>query len=173
MVFSHQSKTTTRQRQDNDKTKVEPVHSYDAFHTRHVGPDMSHGFNICLGVVLLWCENTITPSGGSKGGGGVWQGDHPPPWTCPDPENLCKVCVTGTDHPPPPGMLMTSHGQCPRGVCACECRSGGVCQFFVGWMMSRRQMSEGGGGACECSFTPPPPPPSGNPVSAPDTEWIF
>ena len=24
--------------QDNDKTNVEPVHSYDAFHTRHVGP---------------------------------------------------------------------------------------------------------------------------------------
>ena len=22
--------------QDNDKTNVEPVHSYDAFHTRHV-----------------------------------------------------------------------------------------------------------------------------------------
>ena len=33
MVFSHQCKTTTRQRQDNDKTNVEPVHSYDAFHT--------------------------------------------------------------------------------------------------------------------------------------------
>ena len=50
--------------QDNDKTNVEPVHSYDAFHTRS---DMSgvkgiigmHRFNICLGVVLLWCENTI------------------------------------------------------------------------------------------------------------------
>ena len=40
----------------------------------------------------------------------------PPPWTCPDTENLCKVCVTGTDHPPPLGMWMTSHGQCPRGV---------------------------------------------------------
>ena len=24
--------------QDDDKTNVEPVHSYDAFHTRHVGP---------------------------------------------------------------------------------------------------------------------------------------
>ena len=24
--------------QVNDKTNVEPVHSYDAFHTRHVGP---------------------------------------------------------------------------------------------------------------------------------------
>ena len=37
-----------------------------------------------------------------------------PPWTCPDTENLYKVCVTGTDHPPL-GMWMTSHGQCPRG----------------------------------------------------------
>ena len=50
--------------QDNDKTKVEPVHSYDAFHTRHVGPGVKgiigmHRFNICLVVVLLWCENTI------------------------------------------------------------------------------------------------------------------
>ena len=25
----------------------------------------------------------------------------PPLWTCPDTGNLCKVCVTGTDHPPP------------------------------------------------------------------------
>ena len=50
--------------QDNDKTKVEPVHSYDAFHTRHVGPGVKgiivmHRLNICLVVVLLWCENTI------------------------------------------------------------------------------------------------------------------
>ena len=50
--------------QDNDNTNVEPVHSYYAFHTRS---DMSgvtgivgmHRFNICLVVVLLWCENTI------------------------------------------------------------------------------------------------------------------
>ena len=64
MVFSHQSKTTTRQRQDNNKTNFEPVHSYDAFHTRFVGPGVKgiigmHRFNICLVVVLLWCENTI------------------------------------------------------------------------------------------------------------------
>ena len=46
MVFSQQSKT----RQDNDKTNVEPVHSYDAFHTRHAGPGVKgiigmHRFN--------------------------------------------------------------------------------------------------------------------------------
>ena len=50
--------------QDTDKTNVEPVHSYDAFHTRFVGPGVKgiigmYRFNICL-VVLLWCENTIT-----------------------------------------------------------------------------------------------------------------
>ena len=59
MVFSHQSKTTT-----TDKINVEPVHFYDAFHTWFVGPGMKgtlgmHRFNICLVVVLLWCENTI------------------------------------------------------------------------------------------------------------------
>ena len=65
-VFSHQSKTTTRQRQDN-KTNVEPVHSYDAFHTRHVGPGVKgiigmHRFNICLVVVLsLSCSGVKTP----------------------------------------------------------------------------------------------------------------
>ena len=53
--------------QDNDKTNVEPVHSYDAFHTRS---DMSgvkgiiemHRFNICLVVVLsLSCSGVKTP----------------------------------------------------------------------------------------------------------------
>ena len=54
--------------QDNDKTNVEPVHSYDAFHTRS---DVSgvkgiigmHRFNFCLVVVLLWCENTMRVKG--------------------------------------------------------------------------------------------------------------
>ena len=51
--------------QDNDKTNVEPVHSYEAFHTRSDKPGVKgitgmHRFNICLVVVLLWCENTIT-----------------------------------------------------------------------------------------------------------------
>ena len=50
--------------EQDDKTKVEPVHSYDAFHTRSDMAGMSgiigmHRFNFCL-VVLLWCENTIT-----------------------------------------------------------------------------------------------------------------
>ena len=52
--------------QDNDKTNVEPVHSYeyDAFHTMSDKPGVKgiiemHRFNSCLVVVLLWCENTI------------------------------------------------------------------------------------------------------------------
>ena len=58
--------TRARQRQGN-KTNIEPVHSYDAFHTRHVGPGVKgnivmHMFNISLVVVLLWCENTIRDS---------------------------------------------------------------------------------------------------------------
>ena len=50
--------------QDNDKTNVEPVHSYHAVHTRSDKPGVKgiigmHRFDICLVVVLLWCENTI------------------------------------------------------------------------------------------------------------------
>ena len=50
--------------QDDDKTNVEPVHSYDAFHTSRCPTGVNgiigmHRFNICLVVVLLWCENTI------------------------------------------------------------------------------------------------------------------
>ena len=51
----------------NGKTNVEPVHSYDAFHTRSDKPGVKgiigmHRFNICLVVVLLWCENTRRPT---------------------------------------------------------------------------------------------------------------
>ena len=56
--------TRARQWQDN-KTNVESVHSYEAFHTRSDKPGVKgiigmHRFNICLVVVLLWCENTIS-----------------------------------------------------------------------------------------------------------------
>ena len=53
--------------QDNDKTKVEPVHFYYAFHTRFVGPGVKgiiemHRFNICLVVVLsLSCSGVKAP----------------------------------------------------------------------------------------------------------------
>ena len=56
----------TRQRQDNDKTNVEPVHSYDAFHTRHAGPGVKgiigmHRFNSCLVVLSLSYSGVKTP----------------------------------------------------------------------------------------------------------------
>ena len=48
---------TPEQDNDNDKTNVEPVHFYDAFHTRSDKPGVKgiiemHRFNICLVVVL-------------------------------------------------------------------------------------------------------------------------
>ena len=58
--------------QDNDKTNVEPVHSYDAFHT---GPATTgvkgivgmHRFNICLVVVLsLSCSGATQHYSTSK-----------------------------------------------------------------------------------------------------------
>ena len=72
--------TRARQRQDNDKTNVEPVHSYDAFHTsrcrtwcerHHRNAQVQHlscrclvvvlSLSCrCLVVVLLWFENTNT-----------------------------------------------------------------------------------------------------------------
>ena len=57
----------TRQWQDNDKTNVERVHSYDAFHTVVAGRGVKgiigmHRFNICLVVVLsLSCSGVKTP----------------------------------------------------------------------------------------------------------------
>ena len=50
--------------QDNDKTNVEPVDFYYAFHTMSDKPGVKgiiemHRFNFCLVVVLLWCESTI------------------------------------------------------------------------------------------------------------------
>ena len=84
-----------------------------------------------------------------QGGGGLTvcvcdRGDYTPPPTCPDPENLCKVCVTGTDHPP--YLLGTCKGP--------NDQAGGVCQFFGGWMTSRGQCLRGG--VLMNVFTPPP-----------------
>ena len=59
--------TRARQRQDNDKTNVEPVHSYDAFHTRS---DMS-------GFIGPTCLISCRGAGGGaearvwRGGGGA------------------------------------------------------------------------------------------------------
>ena len=75
------------------------------------------------------------------GGGGGQGGSPPAPRTCPDPENLCRVCVTGADHQSPPtpfGMSMTSRGQSPckgEGVLVNIQGGGGVCVsiFWGGW----------------------------------------
>ena len=44
--------------QDNDKTNVEPVHSYDAFHSRHVGPGVK---GIIVGSSKLSSSLGLTP----------------------------------------------------------------------------------------------------------------
>ena len=58
MVFSHQSKTTTRQ------MLYLCIPLMPLIHTTHARPGVKgiigmHRFNICLVIVLLWCENTI------------------------------------------------------------------------------------------------------------------
>ena len=58
------------------------------------------------------------------------------------------------------GGWMTSRGQCPRGVCLWMFKSGGVFQFFGGRMTSRGQ----------CPRGLHPPPPSRNPLSAPEMD---
>ena len=69
----HECNGVFTREQDNDKTNVEPVHSYDAFHIRHVGPGVKgvigmHRFNICLVVVLLLsCSGVKTPLVGMSG----------------------------------------------------------------------------------------------------------
>ena len=110
---------------------------------------------------------------GIQGGGG-WQGWSPPPWTCPDTENLWKVCVTGTDHPPLEcGWRHTGNVQewgcfsifrraddvtrtmSKGGGCLWMSKSGGVFQFSGGRMTSRGQCPRGGG--CLWMSLPPPP----------------
>ena len=53
---------------------------------------MFYAVGITLWSATLYCDHKKDPSGG------------------------CRVCVCDRgDHPPPLGMWMTSHGQCPRG----------------------------------------------------------
>ena len=40
-----------------------------------------------------------------------------PPGICPDTENLGKVCVTGTDHPPPRNVDDVTRALSKGGVC--------------------------------------------------------
>ena len=48
------------------------------------------------------------------------------------------------------GGRMTSHGQCPGGVCACECPRVGVFFNFGEGRWRDTGNVQGGGGACEC-----------------------
>ena len=81
--------------------------------------------------------------------GGGWQGwsppPPPPPRACPDTENLCKVCVWPGPITHPLECRWRHTGNVQGGEGACECPSGGVCQFFVRWMTSRRQCPFYGG----------------------------
>ena len=100
-------------------------------------------------------------------GVGVGVGVITPPWTCRDTENLCKVCVTGTDHTPPPpplGMWMTSHGQCPRGGGACECPRVGVFFKFPEGGWRHADNVQGGGVLVNNPVSAPGPPPFKNPA---------
>ena len=77
-------------------------------------------------------------------------------WT-PEADPGC-VCDRG-DHPAPLGMWMTSHGQCPRGVCVLvNVQEWGCFSIFLRADDVTRTMSKGG--ACEKSciraWTPPP-----------------
>ena len=70
----------------------------------------------------------VSDSSGGSGGGGV-TGMIIPPLNFPDTENLCKVCVTGTDHPPPPWNVDDVTRAMSKGG-ACECPRVGVFYNF-------------------------------------------
>ena len=114
--------------------------------------------SLCTPATIDWARHNTTVADPGVGDRGAWS-PPPPLWTCPDPENLCKVCVTGTDPPPPLGLECwwrhTGHTGNAQG--------GGGCLWMSkrgGLSICRRvddvtqAMSKGG--ACECSFTPPP-----------------
>ena len=70
MVFSHQSKTTTRQRQDKCWTcaflwSLSHQVRQTWCERHHRNAQVQH-LSCCLVVVLLWCENTISLYGASK-----------------------------------------------------------------------------------------------------------
>ena len=89
-----------------------------------------------------------------------------PPWTCPDPEHPCRVCVTGPMTTPlecPSGRVLVNFSEGgwryegnAQGVCACECPRGGLVNFGGGGEGRWRHAGNvgGGGGACECLHPP-------------------
>ena len=103
------------------------------------------------GTIFFW--------GGVIQGGGVTEMISPPPLELvPILKTYCKVFVTGTDHPPPPLVLV-------------NVQEWGCFSIFRRADDVTQTMSKGGGGACGMSS--PPPPPSENPVSAPVICVIF
>ena len=93
-------------------------------------------------------------------GGGCDRDDHtppslspPPPLNFPDTENLCKVCVTGTDHPPPWNVDDVTRAMSKGGACECP-RVGYRCfSIFRRADDVTRTMSKGG--VLVNVFTPP------------------
>ena len=66
LYLKHKTYGVFTPEQDTDKTNVEPVHSYEAFHTRSDKPGVKgiigmHRFNICLVVLSLSCSGVKTP----------------------------------------------------------------------------------------------------------------
>ena len=127
----------------------------------------SQMFMICR----VWgCRATIRTliSGESRGG---WQGwsPPPPPWTCSDPENLCKVCVGPITHPTPWNVDDVTRAMSKGGGwCLWMSKRGG--QFFGGWMTGGWSPR---GCACECSqgggwWRRPPAPPAPPPPVQPE-----
>ena len=55
------------------------------------------------------------------------------------------VCVTGVISPPPLGMWMTSHGQCPRGGVLVNDQEWGCFSIYLRADDVMRTMSKGGG----------------------------
>ena len=79
------------------------------------------------------------------------------------------MCVTGVITPPPLGMWMTSHGQCPRGGVLVNVQEWGCFSIFLRADDVTRTMSKGGGVLVKNPVSAPgPPPPFKNPGSAPD-----
>ena len=106
------------------------------------------------GTIIWWF---FLSSGGSRGWGGGGDRDDPPPTLelVPILKTYCKVFVTGTDRPPPLGMWMTSHRQCPRGVVVlANAQEWGCFSIFRRADDVTQTMSKGGGVLVECLHPP-------------------
>ena len=79
----------------------------------------------------------------------------PPPLNFPDTENLCKVCVAGTDHPPPPWNVDdATRAMSKGGGVLVNVQEWGCFSIFRRADDVTRTMSKGGGVLVNV-FTPP------------------